>query len=324
VADLSTDSPSPTENDGADVAALAQPGIEPTSRRSELWHVIKQMWQELHDDDLFDAAAGVAFWLILSVPAALLAVLSSVALLGDDLTADLQASVNEFVDRTFTTESETIRTAVDGLFDQGRPGVLSLSVVIAVFTLSRGFAGLIRALDIAYDVDDGRRFIRLRATAIAMALGTIATIAGTTLLWVSLRDSGVPGLIRAGIALIILITWAATLFHVGPHHRTPWRYDLPGAVLTAVGWLIVSLGFGTYVRFAGSGNEIVGAAGTALLALTWLWLACLVFLIGAELNEILAQRAGVVNAPKDFGINVRGRVEDRVRTWRRQGSDEQP
>ncbi len=276
------------------------------------------MWQELHDDDLFDAAAGVAFWLILSVPAALLAVLSSVSLLGDDLTADLQASINEFIDRTFTTESEAIRTAVDGLFDQTRPGVLSLSVVIAVFTLSRGFAGLIRALDIAYDVDDGRRLIRLRATAIALAIGTIATIAGSTLLWVTLRDAGVPVLIRAPIALVILIAWAATLFHVGPHHRTPWRYDLPGAVLTAVGWLIVSLGFGFYVRIAGSGNEIVGAAGTALFALTWLWLACLVFLMGAELNEILAQRAGVVNAPRDFGIDVRSRVEDRLRAWRRQ------
>ena len=324
MADLSTDSPSPTETDGNDIGAPPQPGAAPTSRRAELLDVVKQMWQELHDDDLFDAAAGVAFWLILSVPAALLAVLSSVSLLGDGLTADLQASINEFIDRTFTTESETIRAAVDGLFDQTRPAVLSLSVAIAVFTLSRGFAGLIRALDIAYDIEEGRRFIRLRATAIAMAIGTIATIALTTLLWVSLRDAGVPGVIRAGIALVILIAWAATLFHVGPHHHTPWRYDLPGAVLTAVGWLVVSLGFGFYVRVAGSGNEIVGAAGTALLALTWLWIACLVFLVGAELNEIVAERAGVVNAPKDFGIDVRGRVQDQVRTWRRQSGGDPP
>ena len=322
--DLSTDSPSPTETDGNDIGAPPQPGAAPTSRRAELLGVVKQMWQELHDDDLFDAAAGVAFWLILSVPAALLAVLSSVSLLGDGLTADLQASINEFIDRTFTTESETIRAAVDGLFDQTRPAVLSLSVAIAVFTLSRGFAGLIRALDIAYDIEEGRRFIRLRATAIAMAIGTIATIALTTLLWVSLRDAGVPGVVRAGIALVILIAWAATLFHVGPHHHTPWRYDLPGAVLTAVGWLVVSLGFGFYVRVAGSGNEIVGAAGTALLALTWLWIACLVFLVGAELNEIVAERAGVVNAPKDFGIDVRGRVQDQVRTWRRQSGGDPP
>ncbi len=292
------------------------PGVTST-RWASTWSVVTRMWRELHDDGLFDAAAGVAFWLILSMPAALLAVLSSVSLLGEGLTADLQSSIDEFVERTFTTESDTIRTAVDGLFDQSRPGVLSASVAIAVFTLSRGFAGLIRALDVAYDIEESRRFIRLRATAIGMAVGTLATVAVSTALWVSLSDIGVPAPLRFIVALAILVVWAATLFHIGPHHRTPWRFDLPGAVLTAIGWLTVSLGFGYYVRVAVGGNEIVGAAGTALLALTWLWLACLVFLIGAELNQILAERAGVVAAPKEFGVDVRGRVEQRYRAWRR-------
>ncbi|MDA3031567.1 MAG: YihY/virulence factor BrkB family protein [Actinomycetota bacterium] len=283
------------------------------TRRRRLSEIVARLWRELHDDGLFDTAAGVAFWLLLSIPAALLATLSSVSLLGENLTRDLQASVNEFIDRTFTTESSTIRDAVNSLFDQSRPGVLSVSVVVAVFTLSRGFAGLIRALDVAYDVDEGRRFFRLRVTAIAMALGTMMTIAISTALWVWLRSVGVPGPLRVLLALTILIIWAATLFHVGPHHRTPWRFDLPGAAFAAVGWLMVSVGFGFYVRIAVSGNEIVGAAGTALLALTWLWIVCLIFLIGAELNEILAARAGVVSAPRELGVDVRGRITARRR-----------
>ena len=278
------------------------------TRRRRLWEIVGRLWRELHDDGLFDTAAGVAFWLLLSIPAALLATLSSVSLLGENLTADLQASINEFIDRTFTTESSTIRDAVDGLFDQNRPGVLSVSVAVAIFTLSRGFAGLIRALDVAYDVEESRRFFRLRMTAIAMALGTMVTVAISTALWVSLRSAGVPSLLRVLLALTILIVWAATLFHVGPHHRTPWRFDIPGAIFTAAGWLAVSVGFEFYVRIAVSGNEIVGAAGTALLALTWLWLVCLVLLIGAELNEILAARAGVVSAPREMGVDVRGRI----------------
>ena len=286
------------------------------TRRSTARSIIKRMWQELHNDDLFDAAAGVAFWLMLSVPAALLAVLSSVSLLGEGLTADLQTSINEFVDRTFTTESSTIRSAVDEVFAQTRPGVLSASVAVAVFTLSRGFAGLIRALDTAYDVTESRRFIRLRATAIGLAVGTMLTISISTALWAKTRAAGVPTAWRLLVALLILVLWAATLFHIGPHHRTPWRYDLPGAIFTAISWLIVSLGFGYYVRISSTGNEIVGAAGTALFALTWLWLACLVFLIGAELNEILADRAGVVDSPREFGIDVRGHLSARLRRWR--------
>ena len=283
------------------------------TRRRRLSEIVVRLWRELNDDGLFDTAAGVAFWLLLSIPAALLATLSSVSLLGENLTADLQTSINDFIDSTFTTESPAISDAVNSLFDQNRPGILSLSVVVAVFTLSRGFAGLIRSLDVAYDVEEGRRFFRLRVTAIALALGTMITVAVSTALWVSLRSAGVPSMLRVVLALIILTVWAATLFHVGPHHRTPWRFDLPGAVFTAVGWMAVSAGFGFYVRIVVSGNQIVGAAGTALLALTWLWLVCLVLLIGAELNEILAGRAGVVSAPSELGVDIRGRIAARRR-----------
>ena len=284
------------------------------TRWSTVWTLAKRTWREFNDDQLVDTAAGVAFWLILSLPAAALAVLSSLSVLGDEVTDGLRDPINEFVDRTFTTESDTIRTAVDGVFELNRPGVLSVSVAIAVFTLWRGFAGLIRALDVAYDIDEGRRTIRLRSTAIGLAIGTIVTVAASTSLWLWLPDDGALSLVRIPVALTILIAWAATLFHIGPHHRTPWRYDLPGATFAAIGWLVVSVGFGFYVRVASSGNEIVGAAGTALLALTWLWLVCLVFLIGAELNQILAERAGVIDAPRDFGIDVRGRVRSR---WNR-------
>lgn len=288
--------------------------MKAADRLSSTWAVAKRTWREFNDDQLVDTAAGVAFWLILSLPAAALAVLSSLSVLGDDVTQGLQDPINEFVERTFTSESDTIRRAVDGLFDLQRPGVLSVSVAVAIFTLSRGFAGLIRALDVAYDIEEGRRTIRLRATAVGLAIGTILTVAGSTSLWLWLPSDGLAGLARIPVALIILIGWAATLFHVGPHHRTPWKYDLPGATLAALGWLVVSVGFGYYVRIASSGNEIVGAAGAALLALTWLWLVCLVFLVGAELNQILAERAGVIDAPREFGIDVSGHIR---RVWNR-------
>ena len=65
-----------------------------TTRRSSWVDITKTLWRELHDDNLFDTAAGVAFWLLLSIPAALLAVLSSVSLLGDGLELDIDKYLN--------------------------------------------------------------------------------------------------------------------------------------------------------------------------------------------------------------------------------------
>lgn len=280
---------------------MSDPTDAPDSRWRRAREVADEMRLETRSDGLVDAAAGVAFWLLLSLPAAVLAMLAAVSLLGDSLAADLHDAINRFIDQTFTSEAQGLRDAVDGLFVMQRPGLFSFSIAIALFTVSRGFAGLIRALDVAYDVEESRGAVRLRLTALGLAIGTLATIAAATFLWVASRDAGVPTFLRLLAALVLLIAWSATMFHIGPHHRTPWRFDLPGACLAAVGWLILSLGFGWYVRFAGSGNEIVGVAGAALLALTWLWAACLVFLLGAELNEIIADRAGAISAPREYG-----------------------
>lgn len=266
--------------------------------------------REIRDDELFDKAASVAFWLLLSLPAALLAGLSSVSLLGDGLAQELQDAALEFIDRVFAGEAEALKASVNGLFEQNRPGVLSISIATAIFTLSRGFAGLIRGLDSVYDVDSSRNFAHTRLLAIGLALGTLVAVAVSTALW-SLGDSGgIPTIVRLLGAFIVLVLWSATIFHVGPNHHTPWRYDLPGALVAAVGWLTLSLAFGWYVRLlGGGGNDVIGAAGALLLGLTWMWAACVVLLIGGEVNEIKASDDGVVQESRTLVGRLRNRPD---------------
>ena len=250
---------------------------------------------EVIEDGALVAAASVAFWLLLSLPATLLAGLASLSLLGDDLTAELREITNEFVDRVFTGEADELRATIDSLFDQNQAGLFSVSLLLALVTVSRGFAGLIRALDVVYDVEESRGFLRVRLAAIGLGLGTLATLALSTYLWAIADSAGVSPIVRIVVAIAILVVWAATIFHVGPNHHTPWRSDLPGAVLAAIGWLAASVGYGWYIQLAGGGNQAVGLAGALLLGMTWVWIVCLVLLVGAELNEILADGAGVIS-----------------------------
>ncbi len=254
----------------------------------------REVVREVVEDNTVDAAASVAFWLLLSLPATLLAGLATLSLLGDEATAELRRLTFEFVDRVFTSEADELRTAIDGIFDQNKAGLFSVSLLLALVTVSRGFAGLIRALDVVYDIEESRGFVRLRLAAIGLGIGTIATVAGSTWLWNLAAEAGVPLLLRLAVALAVLIVWAATIFHIGPNHHTPWRYDLPGAVLSAIGWLAVSVGYGWYIQLAGGGNAVLGIAGALLLGMTWFWIVCLILLVGGELNEIISRRAGVV------------------------------
>lgn len=280
------------------------------------WRFVRDVVNDARRDGLFDVAAGVAFWLLLSLPAALLAVVSFTSLLGARVTGEVERAIIDVVETTLSTESGAVRTRIEGLFDRPRAGLFSASLAFSVFTLSRGFAGLVRSLDTAYGVAEGRSFLRVRGLAIMLALGTLVTVTVATLAWVGLRQLGVPRWTGAGIAIVVLIVWAGTLFHVAPHHRTPWRYDVPGAVLAAVGWFALSVGYGWYVQVFGTGGQLVGAIGTALLGLTWLWLVCVVFLFGAEVNAVLARRHGVVQRADTVTDRVLRASRHRIRRAR--------
>lgn len=269
---------------------------------------------EVRRDRLLDVAAGVTFWLLLSLPAAMLAAVASASFLGPDAANALQNAVVGLVETALSTESEEVRSTVEDLFVE-RTGLLSASIAVAIFTIARGFGGLLRALDTAYSVIDRRSFLSTRVLAVGLALGTIITMVGSIAGWLALRTIGVPAWVGSVGAMVILIGWAATVYHVGPHQRTPWYYDLPGATFTAVGWLAMTIGFGWYVQLAGTGNQVVGTLGGLLLGFTWLWLVSLVLLLGAEINGLIARRRDVVRAPgritREIIIAGRTRISSR-------------
>lgn len=267
-----------------------------------LWRLVRDVWAQFQEDHGGDVAAGTTFWLLVSIPAGILAMVSALGWLGDllgaDLHAEAKADVVELAGQILSEESSVVIDAIADLFERPQPGLLTTSVGLAIFSLSRGFAGLIRALDTAYDVEDRRSWVHQRLLAVGLSVASLVTIAATVAMQLALADlldRGWPGeVLRWALALSVLVLWAATVYHLAPFHRTPWRYDLPGAVLAAAVWVAVSAGYELYVRYAGGGNEVLGAIGGVVLALTWLYAIVLVLVVGAELNAVLARRSGVV------------------------------
>jgi uncharacterized BrkB/YihY/UPF0761 family membrane protein len=129
---------------------------------------------------------------------------------------------------------------------------------------------------------------------------------------------------RGPTMFVILILWATLIFHVGPDHDTPWRWDVPGALLTGVLWLALSVGFGIYVDLTEDSNQVVGILSTALVALAWLHLTFVALLVGAELNGVLAQRAGisVQRERSDFAEQLAREAYERVKVTLQRDQDE--
>lgn len=290
----------------------AKPPLAPVPFLRWLWQLAKDVVGEYQRDGVGDLAASTTYWTILSIPAAVLALVSTLSslesIVGTSLSRNVQDEVQQWVTDTFA-DSETLEATVNELFESSSRGVATIATLIAVFTLSRGFAALIRALDQAYEVEDSRPFWLLRAVAIGLGLGSIVVVAAAATFLALLPTLPLSGYLRwiaAPAAFAALVLWAATVFHIGPNHRTPWRYDLPGALLAALGWVLASQGFALYVRFAGESNGVQTSVGAILLALTLMHILSIVLLLGAELNDVLARRAGVVQQPQAITTLARG------------------
>lgn len=276
------------------------------ARRAVTWTrtFLQDLRREWSEDSITDLAAATSFFTILSIPAATLAFVTGLGsldgVIGADLADEARREIVDYVATTF--ESATLTRTVDGLFDDQRSGLLTISLGAALVSITRGFAGLVRALDAAYDLDHHRGWIDTRVTGLLMGVSTLAFVAGALWfgywLWPKVGDHwGVVGLGQLLVALA-LVAWAATLFHVGPDHTTPWRYDVPGAVITAIAWFVLIRGFALYVELSGDGNGAVGAAGGALLAFTLVYALNVSLLLGAEVNAIIAARAGIAQPPR--------------------------
>ncbi len=268
-----------------------------------VWQLAKDVVNEYRHDGVGDLAASITFWTLLSIPAAILALVSALSsvksIVNTSAADDLQGEIQQFIRDTFA-DTTTLNEAVAELFDGSNAGVITIATFVALFSLSRGFAGLIRALDQAYEIEEGRTWWHVRIVAILLGAGTVLVAAGAAVVLAILPElpGGTAFQVLAGpTAFLVLVSWSATLFHVGPYHRTPWRYDLPGAVVTAVGWVACTQGFAFYVRVSDQGNQVQTTVGAVLLGLTLMYLLSIVMLVGAELNDVLSRRAGVAQQP---------------------------
>ena len=99
------------------------------------------------------------------------------------------------------------------------------------------------------------------------------------------------------IALVVL---ALALYLLTPENYLTVRQALPGAIFFALGWMTVTKLFQFYVARYDRYNATYLALASIIMLLTWMYLTCLLLLLGGKLNAILrreSERAAVHAQP---------------------------
>ena len=95
------------------------------------------------------------------------------------------------------------------------------------------------------------------------------------------------GALSLPFTALVLIIFALALFILTPENYLTVRQALPGAIFFSVGWIVATKLFQFYVGRYDRYNPTYLALASIIVLLTWMYLTCLLLLLGGKLNAIL-------------------------------------
>ena len=251
----------------------------------------------MSEDNIYAASTHAAYYIILSFfpfTMFLVTLLGYIPMFRDGLpegwNAMLPADVADLVDLVLA-EAHPSGT------------LLSITVVLALWSASVGMYSIMRSLNRIYGIRETRNYFVLRGISILYTLFLVAFLIVTLVTFVfgnKLTDwflAKIPSVgniallvisIRTTAGIGILLCFFLFMFCRIPNRKTTIIRELPGALLTAVGWVGFSYLFSFYVNNMSNYAATYGSLTAIVICMLWLYFCMFIMYLGAELNSALS------------------------------------
>ena len=256
-------------------------------------------------DDLTGMAAEMAYSFLFALFPLLLLSAAAIGMIGGalrraDLLAEMSARITPFLPAPV---AELFDVALLGLITERAGAIAVVGLVLALWGAAGGVGALMKGMDRAYRPGRARPLwrreaVRAVATLLVPPLGLVlllVSVAGhglTTWLGALTGTSEQVGMLVAAlqipITLIAFFALMTLVYFALPAVRQRYRDVVPGSLVAAIGWSLVTQAFGVYVADVDQYRAAYGIFGAAIAFLLWLYLVALVVLVGAEVNALLS------------------------------------
>ena len=262
--------------------------------------VIKKAGKDFLDDDMMTYAAALAFRVLLALFPFVIFLLTLLGALGrteffDWLLGQAQTALP-------AQAASLIEGVINEIRGQPRGGLLSFSILFALWAASAGMRSLMNALNAAYDVAESRpawkRYLLSILYTIGLAILLIAVMAlmvlGPNVMQWLAGQIGLSQVVatlwtwlRWPVMVLLVLLSFAIMFKAAPNIDQPFRFVTPGSVISVVVWILASLGFSYYVANFGNYGATYGSLGGIVILLLYIFISAAVLLFGAEINATI-------------------------------------
>ncbi|WP_152222088.1 YihY/virulence factor BrkB family protein [Pseudomonas sp. SCB32] len=263
------------------------------------WKLISLTVKEFLEDEMPTYAAALAYQGLFSLFPFLLFL---IALLGFLHLPEFFDWLRGQADYVLPAQAlEQVNPVIDQL-QQRQGGLLSIGIIVALWSSSAAVRSLMTALNAAYDVREARpawKRIPLSVLYTFGIVGMLLVIATLMILgpqvmgWIAARvgleDYVVLlwSVLRWPVIVLLMMMAVAVIYYVTPNVKQRFRFITPGSVLAVVLWISASLGFGFYVKNFADYNAMYGSVGAIIVLLLYFYISAAVLLLGAELNAVI-------------------------------------
>lgn len=260
---------------------------------------IKRISNRFNSDNLTAYAAQAAFFTFISIFPFLMLLLSLLKYIPIFSNTNIESWASDFLTPQI---SDLLKNILTEAGEYGSGAIISITTITALWACSKGVLGIIYGLNSIYKTTESRSYIRLRIIAVIYTLGLIAAL--TVVLILMVFGNGILSfllslhpfmenfansvrVIRWLVAFGVLILFFLFLYTIIPDRKTKLKNELPGAVISAVGWIGFSVLYSFYIDNFGNQSKVYGSLTAIILFLLWIYICMIILFVGAEINDIL-------------------------------------
>ncbi|RZU23914.1 YihY/virulence factor BrkB family protein [Streptomyces sp. BK239] len=272
------------------------------SKRRTAWLLLKDTVNSCIEYRILGLAAEAAFFTLLSVPPLLLSLIGLLGYVDDwtgtDTISSLEANLLD-ASRTVLSDkgvAEIAQPILDDVMKGGRPDVISIGFLFALWSGSRAVNVFIDTITVMYGLDGVRGIVKTRLVAFllfiaALLIGSVALplmVAGPdAVVRIVPWSTTVVQVLYWPVVIVLSIAFLTTLYHVSVPVRSPWIEDVPGALVALAMWVLGSFLLRIYLQSTIEGATIYGSLAAAVAVLLWIGVSAFAVLVGAAVNAAI-------------------------------------
>ena len=261
---------------------------------------IKDLIININNHHVSEHTAQISYYIILSFVPFIILLMTLIKYIGID-ESTLILILEEIIPSTMNKDVINI---VQEIYSKSI-GTISVSLIFTLWSAGRGFYSLCEGFDEIYENNDKKKsyiYNKIRSIIFTIIFLLIIVIILILLPFgnkiqnmINIKFntiSKITNIILKSRELILFICMFSIflmVYQFSLRREIKIRYQLPGIIISTIGWTIISYIFSIYLTLFSGFSETYGSLTTIILLMMWVYLCIYIILVALEINKMLVR-----------------------------------